>query len=128
MFGPEVSILGGNHNTSVLGRFMFDVGENEKRPEDDRDVVIEEDVWVGTRAIILLGVTISRGAIVGAGAVVTKNVPAYAVVGGVPAKLIKWRWTVAQVLAHEVRLYPEARRFSEAELNRSREEALPGAC
>jgi len=79
MFGPEVSIHAGNHTSTLVGRFMFDIEEHEKLPEDDRDVVIEDDVWVGTRAIILNGVRIGRGAIVGAGAVVAKDVPPYAV-------------------------------------------------
>ena len=56
-----------------------------------KPITIEDDVWIGLRAIILPGVTIHKGAVVGAGAVVTKDVPSYAVVGGVPAKLIKFR-------------------------------------
>lgn len=54
-------------------------------------VIIEDDVWIGIRAIILPGVKIGRGAIIGAGAVVTKNVPPFTIVGGVPAKIIKKR-------------------------------------
>lgn len=54
-------------------------------------VVLEDDVWIGYRAIILPGVTIHKGAVVGAGAVVTKDVEPFAVVGGVPAKVIKYR-------------------------------------
>ena len=54
-------------------------------------VVIGNDVWIGTRVIILQGVTIGDGAIIGAGAVVTKDVPPYAIVGGVPAKIIRSR-------------------------------------
>lgn len=55
-------------------------------------VVIGNDVWIGFRATILSGVTIGDGAVVAAGAVVTKDVPPYAVVGGVPAKVIKYRF------------------------------------
>ncbi|MHA7967353.1 CatB-related O-acetyltransferase [Paenibacillus sp. CAU 1782] len=55
-------------------------------------IVIENDVWIGTNAIILPGVTIRNGAIIGAGAVVTKEVPPYAIVGGVPAKIIRYRF------------------------------------
>jgi acetyltransferase-like isoleucine patch superfamily enzyme len=51
--------------------------------------VIHDNVWIGTRATILKGVTIGEGAIVAAGAVVTKNVPPHTLVGGVPAKIIK---------------------------------------
>ncbi|MFD0749638.1 CatB-related O-acetyltransferase [Mucilaginibacter calamicampi] len=56
-------------------------------------VTIENDVWIGERAIIIDGLTIGNGAIVAAGAVVTKNVPPYAVVAGVPAKVIKYRFS-----------------------------------
>lgn len=52
-------------------------------------VIIEDNVWIGERAVILSGVTIGRGAIIAANAVVTQNVPAYAIVGGVPAKIIR---------------------------------------
>jgi len=54
-------------------------------------IVIEDDVWIGFQAIILSGVTIGKGSIVGAGAVVTKSIEPYSIVGGVPAKLIRKR-------------------------------------
>ena len=56
-----------------------------------KEITIEKDVWIGTQAVILPGVTIGEGAIVAAGAVVTKEVKPFSVVGGVPAKLIKMR-------------------------------------
>lgn len=55
-------------------------------------VVLEEDVWIGANVVVLPNVHISRGAIVGANAVVTKDVEAYSIVGGVPAKFIKYRF------------------------------------
>jgi acetyltransferase-like isoleucine patch superfamily enzyme len=123
MFGPFVSIIGGNHNVAEIGRFMFDV--IDKRPGDDQDVIIEDDVWVGTRAIILRGVTVRRGAIVAAGAVVTKEVPPYAIVGGIPAKVINFRWNVDTILEHEKKLYPVEKRLSRDELERwQREERI----
>jgi acetyltransferase-like isoleucine patch superfamily enzyme len=112
MFGPEVMIIGGNHRIDLVGRFMRSVADSEKRPEDDKDVVIEDDVWVGTRAIILHGVTIGRGAVVSAGAVVTRSVPPYAVVMGVPAKISRFRWDVDTILTHEEMLYPPEERLS----------------
>jgi acetyltransferase-like isoleucine patch superfamily enzyme len=60
--------------------------------QEVESVKIGNDVWIGTRAVILDGVTIGDGAIVAAGAVVTKDVPAYAIVGGVPAKVIRYRF------------------------------------
>jgi len=118
MFGPEVAIIAGNHNTSEVGRFMYDV--EEKRPEDDRDVVIEDDVWVGARAVVLQGVTIGRGAVVAAGAVVARSVPPYAIVAGVPARVLRFRWDVETILAHEARLYPVEQRLGRACLESAR--------
>lgn len=69
--------------------------EGEKIPYDNtiisKDIIIEDFVWIGTRVILLGGITIGEGAIVQAGSVVTKNVPAYAIVGGSPAKVFKYR-------------------------------------
>ncbi|MCC6126714.1 MAG: acyltransferase [Pirellulales bacterium] len=118
MFGPEVMIVGGRHNTEVVGQFMTDV--HVKRPEDDLGVVIEDDIWIGSRAIVLRGVRIGRGAIVGAGSIVTKSVPPYAVVVGNPAKVLKFRWDVETILEHERRLYPPENRLSRETLMRSR--------
>lgn len=111
-FGPNVTIRGGNHVTDYLGYFMFDIKDSEKRPSDDRDVIIEDDVWIGTNVTILKGVTIGRGAVVGAGAVVTKNMPPYSISGGVPAKVIKYRFTPDQIIEHEKKLYTESRRLT----------------
>lgn len=70
--------------------------------QEERPVKVGNDVWIGCRAVIMGGVTIGDGAIVAAGAVVTKDVPPYAIVGGVPAKIIRYRFnekTVEQLLA-----------------------------
>ena len=60
-------------------------------------ITVGNDVWIGTKALILSGVTIGDGAIIAAGAVVTKDVPPYAIVGGVPAKVIKYRFSNEQI-------------------------------
>jgi acetyltransferase-like isoleucine patch superfamily enzyme len=114
MFGPEVMIIGGGHNTGVIGRRMINV--SEKTGNEDLGVVIQDDVWVGARAIILRGVTVGRGAIVGAGSVVTKSVPSYSVVGGNPADVVSFRFTVQEILAHEMALYSEGNRLRAEDL------------
>lgn len=60
---------------------------------DDERVYVGNDVWIGSHVLIKGGVTIGNGAVIGAGAVVTKDVPPYAVVGGVPAKVIRYRFS-----------------------------------
>jgi acetyltransferase-like isoleucine patch superfamily enzyme len=103
MFGPNVTVLGGDHRIDVLGAFMSDV--TEKRPQDDRGVDIADDVWIGANATILHGVKIERGAVVAAGAVVTRDVPAYTIVGGCPARMLRMRFTPEQIREHERALY-----------------------
>lgn len=85
MMGPEVVILTNSHKFDRVDILM-----NEQGSYVD-PVIIGNDVWIGTRSIILPGVKIGNGVIIGAGAVVTKDVPDYAVVGGVPAKIIRFR-------------------------------------
>ena len=104
MFGPRVTIMGGDHNTDCVGRYMYDV--KEKLPRNDLPVVIEDDVWIGCNVTILKGVTIGRGSIVAAGAVVNKNVQPYSIVGGNPAVIIKQRWSPEVISEHEKLLYP----------------------
>jgi acetyltransferase-like isoleucine patch superfamily enzyme len=99
MFGPNVTIMCGDHNTSAIGRYMVDV--EEKLPCNDLPVVIEDDVWVGTGVIILKGVTIGRGAIIAAGSVVSRDVPPYAIVAGVPARVVRKRWSDDEITRHE---------------------------
>ncbi len=85
VIGPELQCVFSNINhsdTSVPLR---------KANRTYKSIIIEDDVWIGTRVTVLPGVTIGRGAIVGAGAVVTKDVPPYTIVGGVPARIIKNR-------------------------------------
>ena len=86
MMGPNVSIFTKNHAFDRTDIPMDSQGMSNEKP-----VIIEDDVWIGANVIILPGVTVSRGAVIGAGAVVTKNIPEYAVVGGNPARVLKLR-------------------------------------
>lgn len=75
VFGPHVSIRGGDHRTDVVGMFVDQVGNDMKLPENDQDVVFEGDNWIGMNSTILKGVTVSRGCIIAAGSVVNKMPP-----------------------------------------------------
>ena len=86
MMGPDVCIYVRNHAFD-----RTDITMDQQGFSDERPVVIGDDVWIGARVIILPGVRIGTGAVVGAGAVVTKDVPDYAVVGGNPARILKMR-------------------------------------
>lgn len=87
IIGPEVTIYTRSHN--------YDSDCLEALPFDQKMIVsqvsIDRFVWIGTKVIILPGVKIGKGAIIAAGAVVSKDVPDYAVVGGNPAKILKYR-------------------------------------
>lgn len=98
LFGPSVYILGGNHIFNVPGQLMFDIKKDDHH--QDGDVIIEDDVWIGARVTILSGVTIHEGAIVAAGTVVTKNVGAYEIHGGVPNHKLKDRFSAESLSKH----------------------------
>ena len=74
---------------------------NDKLLENDAAVVIEDDVWTGANVTILKDVTIGRGSVVAAGAVVTKSCSPYSIIGGVPAKVLKMRYTQDEIIEHE---------------------------
>lgn len=100
MFGPNVTVITGSHRTDLVGRYMITITDDEKKPEDDQKVVFEGDNWIGANATILQGVTVGRGAVVAAGAVVTKDVQPYSIYGGVPAKKIKERFSEDEMERH----------------------------
>lgn len=101
MFGPHVTVITGGHRTDIVGRYMKSITNNEKLPENDRDIIFEGDNWIGANSTILKGVTIGEGAVIAAGAVVTKDIPPYSIVGGVPAKLIKMRFDSGTIEVHK---------------------------
>lgn len=99
-------LLAGEHELGSASTFPFARFMPDKMVLNDSlskgKIIVEDDVWIGYGATILSGVKIGQGAVVATGAVVTKNVPAYAVVGGVPAKVIRYRFSpdVVQVMCN----------------------------
>ena len=85
IMGPDVKIYTKNHKYDSLDMPMQYQGHTSEK------TVIGNDVWLGANVVITPGVTIGNHSVVAAGAIVTKNVPDYAVVGGVPAKVLKYR-------------------------------------
>lgn len=92
--GPNVCIYDHDHN---LKRLL----DNKEAPIVSESVIIEENVWIAANATILKGVTIGKCSVVAAGAVVTKSCPSYSIIGGVPAKLIKQRFTDEEIEEYE---------------------------
>ena len=88
---------------------MDEIKDDDKLPENDQDVIIEEDVWCGSNVSIMKGVTIGRGSIVGAGSVVTKSCTPYSIIGGIPARVIKQKFTDEEIKEHERILYTKIR-------------------
>ncbi|MGL4955492.1 MAG: CatB-related O-acetyltransferase [Cetobacterium sp.] len=94
--GPGTKfILGGNHETNTFTTYPFKVKFLGEKVEawTKGPIIVKDDVWIGTDALILSGVTVNQGAIIAAGSIVTKDVPAYSIVGGNPAKIIKYRYS-----------------------------------
>lgn len=87
-------VLNADHYVNHISTFPFKVKVLGEKWEGTSkgDIIVEDDVWIGYNATIMSGVRIGQGAVIAAGAVVTKDIPPYAIVGGVPAKLIKYRF------------------------------------
>lgn len=86
MIGPECLFYTVNHEHSRL-----DIPMNEQGATQPKKIIIEDDVWLGSRVIVLPGVTIGKGSIIGAGTVLTKSVPPYSIVAGNPGKVVRNR-------------------------------------
>ena len=109
--GAKFLFNSANHSLSSLSTYPFPIFYEEWRLDrknvaeawyNKGDIVIGNDVWIGYEAVILAGVTVGDGAVIGARAMVTKDVPPYTIVGGVPAKPIRKRFseeTISEMLA-----------------------------
>lgn len=89
-------IMGNNHQIQTITTFPFHSHGSAQSPLDSQSkgpIIVNDEVWIGTNCLILSGVNIGKGAIIAAGAVVTKDIPPYAIVGGNPARIIKYRFS-----------------------------------
>jgi acetyltransferase-like isoleucine patch superfamily enzyme len=100
MIGPDFCVMGGDHRFDVPGRLYRDthaLGVNQP-------IFIGCNVWIGARVTVLKGVRVGDGAIIGAGSVVTRDVPSQAIAAGVPAAVVRWRFEGSDRARHEASL------------------------
>lgn len=100
---PNLTVITGNHNR-LIDHTLEDCIAN-RLADVEKDVVVEEEVWLGANVTLLPGVTIGRGTTVAAGSVVTKDLPPYTVCAGIPAQVKKHYWTDEQIAEHERLIY-----------------------
>lgn len=112
LVSPNVTIMTGEHRTDIVGEYIRNVTEDMKKPDNDKAVIIEDDVWIGSNVTILKGVTIGRGSIIHAGSVVSRKVKPYTIYISDQMKVT--RFTDDQIQEHERNLkekygveYPE---------------------
>lgn len=105
----NLCVCPGNH-MSIVGKWKHDVTDKMKDELDkagnyDRDIIIDEDVWLGINVTLLNGAHIGRGCIVGAGCVISGDWPPYMVIAGNPARIIKPVFSLEDIIRHEEMLY-----------------------
>lgn len=110
-----LSVITGNHMT-MIGKFRNSITDDDKNQMDpdgnyDRDVIVEEDVWLGCNVTLLSGAHIGRGATIGASGVIRGNIPPYAITMGNPAKIVGFCFKPEEIIEHEKALYPEDERL-----------------
>lgn len=104
-----LTVVTGNHPIVKGEWFLQRAGDSDI--QNAKDVIIEEDVGIGTNATLLNGVIIGRGAIIGSGAIIRNNVPPYAIMAGNPAKVIGFRFSPKAIIEHEKVLYEKEERL-----------------
>lgn len=109
-------IVPGSHQLTVGVPFYLSTTNHIN--DDEGDIIIDEDCWIGAGCILLPKCHIGRGVVVGAGSVVKKEIPPYAVVVGSPARIIATKFSINQILKHESILYPPEERMSRNELEK----------
>ena len=109
-----LTVVTGNH-LAVPGLHLIQVTDKVKDELDvmhkmDKDVIVDEDTWLGSNVTLLSGAHVGRGCVIGSGTIVRGNIPPYSILIGNPAKIIGFRFTPEEVATHEAALYsPEER-------------------
>lgn len=101
--GEHIRLITSNHKADEVNlqyALSMKIGMQPQHA-DKKDIKIGHNAWIGDNVIVLPGVSVGNGAVIGAGSVVTKDVPAYAIFGGVPAKFIKYRLTEEKIATLE---------------------------
>lgn len=112
-----LTVITGNHHREV--GVLFKELMYTRAADEDKDIIVEEDVWIGANVALLAGVKVGRGATIGAGAVCTKSIPPYAIVMGNPAQVVGFNYTPEEVIVHEAKLYSEAERIPIVKLEKN---------
>ena len=99
MVSPNVTMITGEHRTDVVGEFMRKITPDMKLPQNDKPIIVEDDVWIGSNVTIMKGVTIGRGSIIHAGSVITKRVKPYTIY--INEKMKVARFTDEEIQEHE---------------------------
>ena len=104
-----LTVITGNHHRDI--GVLFKELLATRAADEDKDVIVEEDVWMGANVTLLAGVKVGRGATIAAGALCAKSIPPYAIVMGNPAQVIGFNYTPEEVIEHEKQLYPTEERI-----------------
>lgn len=108
----HVTIITGNHTTHPPLHLWQDQANCMEELDNEEDIVIETDCWIGANVTILAGVTIGRGSIIGAGSVVTKSIPPYSIASGVPCQVKRLKYSGDEIIEREKLLYEPKDRFT----------------
>lgn len=111
----NLTVVTGNHIPTVGIPLYYLVSSHIN--DKEKDIIVEEDVWIGANVTLISGAHIGRGAVVGACCLVRSDIPPYAIAVGVPAKVVGVKFSKEQIIEHEKKLYKPEERFSEKELD-----------
>ena len=103
MVSPNVTMITGEHRTDVIGEYMRNITPEMKLPQNDKPIIIEDDVWIGSNVTIMKGVTIGRGSIIHAGAVISRKIKPYTIY--INDKMKVSRFTDEEIQEHEKKLH-----------------------